>query len=93
MELLAPGQVRVTGGGKQLVLYLSAKRFGCETWAQLSAGFKAEDKDDWRTAPFRVMTREEDLPGYPRWKQNVLDGLSWLIFYLLVPADPADHTG
>lgn len=87
MELLAPGQVRVTGGGKQLVLYLSAKRFGCETWAQLSAGFKAEDKDDWRTAPFRVMTREEDLPGYPRWKQNVLDGLSWLIFYLLVPAD------
>ncbi|RPI50289.1 MAG: transposase [Chloroflexi bacterium] len=87
MELLAPGQVRVTGGGKQLILYLSAKWFGRETWAQLSAGFKTEDKDDWRTAPFRVMTREEDVPGYPRWKQNVLDGLSWLIFHLLVPAD------
>jgi transposase len=33
------------------------------------------------------MTLEEDVPGYPRWKQVALDGLSWLVFHLCVPSD------
>jgi transposase len=88
MELLVQGQARLTCVGEQLILYLSAQLFSPEIWAWLSRGFKSEgNKDDWRNAPFRVMTLEEDIPGYPRWKRVTLDGLSWLIFHLLVPAD------
>lgn len=88
MELLAQGQARLVCVGEQLILHLSAKLFRPEMWAKLCRGFKVEnEKDDWLGAPFRVMTREEDIPGYPRWKRITMDGLSWLIFQLLVPHD------
>ncbi len=88
MELLSQGQARLTCVGEQRILYLSAKLFSPETWAGLSCGFKtAGHEDNWRTAPFRVMTVEEDVPAYPRWKRATLDGLSWLIFHLLVPSE------
>jgi transposase len=88
MELLSQGQARLTCIGQQAILYLSAKLFTPETWSYIAAGFKTEDNQaDWRNAPFRVMTLEENIPDYPRWKRVALDGLSYLIFHLLVPPD------
>jgi len=88
MELLGQGQARLVCVGEQLVLHLSARLFQPEMWAKLCRGFKAEEgKGDWVGAPFRVMTLEEEVPGYPRWKRVTLDGLSWVVFQLLVPHD------
>lgn len=88
MELLAQGQARLVCVGEQLILHLSARLFRPEMWAKLCRGFKVGDeKGDWLGAPFRVMTREEEVPGYPRWKRVTMDGLSWLIFQLLVPSE------
>lgn len=88
MELLAQGQARLVCVGEQLILHLSARLFRPEMWAKLCHGFSAKDeKGDWLGAPFRVMAREEDVPGYPRWKRITMDGLSWLIYQLLVPHD------
>ena len=88
MELLAHGRARLTCGGEQLTLHLSARLFGPELWEKLRHGFRTEGTNDkWIRAPSRLMTLEEDVPGYPRWKRVTLDGLSWLIFHLLVPPD------
>jgi len=71
---------------ERLTLCLSAELFGVGLWAEIKAWFQAKAGSfPWLSAPFRVMTAEEDVPGYPRWKQVSVDVLSWLIFHLLVP--------
>ena len=73
-------------GAEQLTLGLSARAFGAELWATIQAWFQTDVRaSHWLSAPFRVMTAEEDVPGYPRWKQIGVDVLSWVIFHLLVP--------
>lgn len=72
---------------EQLILGLSASLFGPELWAAIKAWFQGDVRSfHWLSAPFRIMTAEEDVPGYPRWKQISVDVLSWIIFHLLVPA-------
>ena len=71
---------------EQLTLCLSAQLFSTEAWAALQAWFQTELRlTHWLSAPFRLMTAEEDASGSPRWKQIGVDVLSWLIFHLLVP--------
>jgi len=73
---------------EQLTLRLSAWVFGAELWATIQAWFQTDVRaSHWLSAPFRVMTAEEDTPGYPRWKQFGMDVLSWIIFHVLVPSD------
>jgi transposase len=73
---------------EQLTLCLSARAFGAEMWAAIRAWFQTDVRaSHWLSAPFRVMTAEEDTPGYPRWKQIGVDVLSWIIFHVLVPPD------
>lgn len=73
---------------EELTLHLSAKLFSAERWATIKAWFQTDVRaSHWLSAPFRVMTAEEDAPGYPRWKQFGVDALSWIIFHLLVPPD------
>ncbi len=71
---------------EQLTLRLSAELFDAGLWAAVKAWFQAKvGFSPWLSAPFRVMTAEEDVADYPRWKQISVDVLSWLIFHLLVP--------
>ena len=71
---------------EQLTLCLSIRLFRAELWATIKAWFHTDVRaSHWLSAPFRVMTAEEDVPGYPRWKQIGVDVLSWIIFHLLVP--------
>jgi len=71
---------------EQLTLSLSARVFGAEVWAAIQAWFQTDVRaSHWLSAPFRVMTAEEDVVDYPRWKQTGVDVLSWVIFHLLVP--------
>jgi len=73
-------------GEKRLTLRLSRKLFGIEHWETIKIWLQAGLRDvHWLSAPFRMMTAEEDVPGYPRWKQISVDVLSWVIFHLLVP--------
>jgi transposase len=73
---------------EELTLHLSAWVFGAGLWATIKAWFQTDVRaSHWLSAPFRVMTAEEDTPGYPRWKQFGVDVLSWIIFHLLVPPD------
>lgn len=75
---------------RHLTLHLSAELFGVEGWEAVKAWFAVKTGDlHWLSAPFQVMTAEEEVPDYPRWKQIRGDVLSWLIFRLLVPADHA----
>lgn len=71
---------------EQLTLGLSAQLFNADMWAAIKAWFQTEiGLTHWLSAPFRLMSAEEDAPGAPRWKQISVDLLSWLIFHLLVP--------
>jgi transposase len=71
-----------------LTIHLSAKLFRTELWEAIRDWFQTQyGVPHWLGAPFRVMTAEEDVPGYPRWKQIGVDVLSWIIFHLLVPPD------
>ena len=71
-----------------LTIHLSAKLFRTELWEAIRGWFQTKyGVPHWLSAPFRVLTAEEDVPGYPRWKQIGVDVLSWIIFYLLVPPD------
>ncbi len=73
---------------EELTLRLSARLFSAELWTTILAWFQTDVRaSHWLSAPFRVMTAEEDTPGYPRWKQFGVDVLSWIIFHLLVPPD------
>ena len=73
---------------RRLTLHLSAELFGAERWEAVKTWFAVQTGAfHWLSAPFQVMTAEEDVPDYPRWKQISGDVLSWLIFHLLVPAD------
>lgn len=68
-----------------LTLSLSARLMNPQLWNLLKAWFHDGLGDaHWLSAPFRIMTMEEDVPGYPRWKQVSVDVLSWIIFHLLV---------
>jgi transposase len=68
-----------------LTLHLSAQLFSAEMWRMIAAWFQTKIRDThWLSAPFRVMTAEEPVPGYPRWKQMGVDVLSWVIFHLMV---------
>jgi len=71
---------------EELTLHLHARLFDAELWATIKAWFQTDVRAfHWLSAPFRVMTAEEDVPGYPRWKQFGVDVLSWIILHLLVP--------
>lgn len=71
---------------RHLTLHLSAELFDAHLWDAIKAWFQTKaGASHWLGAPFRVMTAEEDVPGYPRWKQIGVDVLSWIIFHLLVP--------
>lgn len=89
MKTLSYGHASfVQYGAEQLTLHLSARAFGAELWGTIQAWFQTDVRaSHWLSAPFRVMTAEEDVPGYPRWKQMGVDVLSWIIFHLLVPPD------
>lgn len=69
-----------------LTLHLEASLFLPHVWEQVWAWFRGGGEQAWLRAPFRVMTAEAAGPNQPRWKQMSVDGLSWLIFLLLVPA-------
>jgi transposase len=72
---------------RHLTLHLSAELFGVERWEAVKAWFAVKTGAlHWLTAPFQVMTAEEDVPDYPRWKHIRVDMLSWLIFHL-----PTNH--
>ena len=69
-----------------LTIHLSAKLFRTELWEAIRGWFQTKyGVPHWLSAPFRIMTEEEDEPNYPRWKQIGVDVLSWIIFHLLVP--------
>jgi transposase len=71
-----------------LTLHLSARLFGVDRWRTITAWFQTPVRDaHWLSAPFRVMTAEEAVPGYPRWKQVGIDVFSWILFHLMVPPD------
>lgn len=71
----------------ELTLRLSARLFPVELWPTIQAWFQIGTRDShWLSAPMRIMTAEEETPGYPRWKQIGIDSLSWILFHLLVPA-------
>jgi transposase len=73
---------------EELTLHLYARLFSAELWATIKAWYQTDVRaSHWLSAPFRVMTAEEDTPGYPRWKQFGMDVLSWIIFHVLVPSD------
>ena len=73
---------------EELTLRLSARLFDAGVWATIQAWFQTGVRaSHWLSAPFRVMTAEEDTLGYPRWKRFGVDTLSWIIFHLLVPPD------
>ena len=72
---------------ERLTLRLPARLFGAEMWALIKGCFRSDTCDShWLSAPSRIMTAEEDVPGYPRWKQVHVDVLSWILFHLMVPA-------
>lgn len=72
---------------ERLTLRLPARLFGAEMWALIKGCFRSDTCDThWLSAPSRIMTAEEDVPGYPRWKQVHVDVLSWILFHLMVPA-------
>ncbi|MBL7183674.1 MAG: transposase [Anaerolineae bacterium] len=89
MKTLSYGQGSfVQCKAEELTLRLSARLFDAGLWATIQAWFQTDVRaSHWLSAPFRVMTAEEDVPGYPRWKQFGVDVLSWVIFHLLVPPD------
>ena len=68
-----------------LTLRLSVRLMNPQFWNLLKAWFQdGVDDSHWLSAPLRIMTMEEDVPGYPRWKQVSVDVLSWIVFHLLV---------
>jgi len=72
---------------EDLTLCLSARLFPAELWLAIKVWFQTDKCDShWLSAPMRLMTTEEKIPGYPRWKQIGIDSLSWILFHLLVPA-------
>lgn len=72
----------------RVVISLSRHLFGEETWAMFRTWCGAGGRDrNWLSAPLRVMTAEENVADYPRWKRVRVDALSWLLFRLLVPQD------
>ena len=70
-----------------LTLHLQMKQFAPPLWEQVRDWFSEKGEQGWLRAPFEVMTAEGNRGNCPRWKQVVVDGLSWLIFVLMVPAD------
>jgi hypothetical protein len=71
---------------KSLTLHVSAELFDPEAWEAIRSRFQIKAGSlHWLSAPFQIMTAEEDTPEYPRWKQISVDVLSWVIFHLLVP--------
>lgn len=71
---------------KHLTIRLSSELFGPDLWEAIKAWFQTRAGScHWLGAPFRVMPAEEDVSGYPRWKQVGVDVLSWILFHLLVP--------
>lgn len=71
---------------QSLNLELSASLFGAGVWEAVKEWFGGSRERAWLRRPFEVMTAERQTAGSPRWKQVAVDGLSWLIFVLLVPA-------
>jgi transposase len=72
---------------ERLRFSLSARLFGADRWASIKTWFATTvQASHWMSAPFREMTAQEAVPGYPRWKQISVDVLSWLIFCVLVPS-------
>jgi transposase len=75
-------------GEKHLTIHLSRELFDVGLWEAIKAWFQTKGGSFcWLSAPFRVMTAEEDVADYPRWKQISVDVLSWIIFHLLVPPE------
>ena len=73
---------------ERLTLRLPARLFGAEVWDLIKEWFRTDTCDShWLSAPFRVMTAEEDISGYPRWKLAHVDVLSWIIFHLMVSSN------
>lgn len=73
---------------KHLMIQLSSELFTAGFWEAIKDWFQTKyGVPHWLSAPFRIMTEEEDEPNYPRWKQIGVDVLSWIIFHLLVPPD------
>ena len=70
-----------------LTVHLERKQFAPLLWIQVRDWFSGNGAQAWLRAPFEVMTAEGSTAGHPRWKQVGVDGLSWLIFVLMVPAD------
>jgi transposase len=71
-----------------LTIHLSVKLFRVDMWEIIRDWFSIKvGEPHWLSAPFRVMTAEEEMDGYPRWKQTGVDVLSWIMFHLLVPPD------
>jgi transposase len=72
---------------EHLTIHLSAELFDVDLWEAIKAWSQVKGSSSrWLSAPFRVMTAEEDVLDYPRWKQISVDVLSWIIFHLLVPS-------
>jgi transposase len=71
---------------QELVVRIQAKLFPVGLWQQLHTWFSGEWSSTWLAQPFQSMFSTGDLPNPPRWKENRLDLLSYLIFCLLVPA-------
>ena len=84
LKLGAGSQVKLGASG--LTIELEMTLFAAWLWQQIRAWFSEPGPPAWLQAPFRVMTAEGRTAGSPRWKQRGLDGLSWLIFGLLVAA-------
>lgn len=88
MELTYGHESSVQFEVQGLTIHLSAKLFRTELWEAIRDWFQTKyGVPHWLSAPFRVLTAEEDVSGYPRWKQIGVDVLSWIIFHLLVPPD------
>lgn len=86
MKTVSFGQVGVVQfDAGWLTLSLPARAMSPYLWDLFKGWFQGEHgQAHWLSAPFRIMTMEEDVPGYPRWKQVSVDVLSWLVFRLLV---------
>jgi hypothetical protein len=71
---------------EHLTLHLSTDLFDAGLWQAITVWLQTKvGSGHWLSEPFQVMTAEEDMAGYPRWKQIGVDVLSWVIFHLLVP--------
>ena len=77
-------------GEQHLSLRLSAELFDAHLWEAIKAWFQTKaGACHWLSEPFRVMTAEDDVPGYPRCQQIGVDGRGWISVHPLVRPVPA----